>query len=262
MEYKTTKKISIKRLSSAPLKDICINASESSIPKENFENSPKSSFQSRKVILLAKESVSTPSAPKHNIHVYSQTPKATSSKIKSPSNYVFATHNHGNKFAMTPIKQKTHKDIQSSYPKVHTNENLRNIITTAPQIQGIKKEKEHLFNTFQAIKLARALREPTIEELASKQIRLPKKKGYEKKKTVIFDLDETLIHCLNSNDKGHVEIEIEFPPGSTQKISVNIRPYAQELLSAASKDFEVIIFTASHKCYADRVIDFLDPKNQ
>jgi len=33
-------------------------------------------------------------------------------------------------------------------------------------------------------------------------------------------------------------------------------------LAEASKDFEVVIFTASHKSYADAVLDYLDPKNE
>jgi CTD small phosphatase-like protein 2 len=31
-------------------------------------------------------------------------------------------------------------------------------------------------------------------------------------------------------------------------------------LSEAAKDFEVIVFTASHKCYADAVLDYIDPQ--
>ena len=140
-------------------------------------------------------------------------------------------------------------------------EKVSRLITKTTQPEGINKQKEHLFNTFQAIKLARALREPSDEEISAKTLKLPRRKGFEKKKTVIFDLDETLVHCVNNNT-GHVEIEIDFPTGTLTKIAINIRPYAREILSAASKDFEVIIFTASHQCYADKVIDYLDPERQ
>jgi len=36
---------------------------------------------------------------------------------------------------------------------------------------------------------------PSEEEIAHKKVKLPRRKGYENKKTVVFDLDETLIHC-------------------------------------------------------------------
>ena len=56
-----------------------------------------------------------------------------------------------------------------------------------------------------------------------------------------------------------IQIFISFPSGEQVQAGINIRPYAQELLTSANKDFEVIVFTASHQCYADKVLDFLDP---
>lgn len=39
-----------------------------------------------------------------------------------------------------------------------------------------------------------------------------------------------------------------------------IRPGARDILSQLSKIAEIIVFTASHKGYADKVIDLLDPE--
>ncbi|MFN9904527.1 MAG: HAD family hydrolase [bacterium] len=43
---------------------------------------------------------------------------------------------------------------------------------------------------------------------------------------------------------------------------MNIRPFAQSLLCSLSPFFELIIFTASHSCYANVVLDHLDPENK
>ena len=43
---------------------------------------------------------------------------------------------------------------------------------------------------------------------------------------------------------------------------INIRPYAKECLKELSKFFEIIVFTASHSCYANVVLDYLDPENK
>ena len=40
---------------------------------------------------------------------------------------------------------------------------------------------------------------------------------------------------------------------------MNIRPWAIEFLKEVSKYFEIIAFTAGEQCYADKVIDLLDP---
>ena len=40
---------------------------------------------------------------------------------------------------------------------------------------------------------------------------------------------------------------------------MNIRPYVHDLLKYASEEFEVIIFTASNKNYADAILAHLDP---
>ena len=41
-----------------------------------------------------------------------------------------------------------------------------------------------------------------------------------------------------------------------------MRPYAKECLRELSKYFEIIILTASHSCYAEKVIDYLDPERK
>lgn len=56
-----------------------------------------------------------------------------------------------------------------------------------------------------------------------------------------------------------MKISIRFPNGEIVEAGINIRPYAQEILRNLSRNFEIIVFTASHSCYANVVLDKLDP---
>ena len=83
------------------------------------------------------------------------------------------------------------------------------------------------------------------------------------KKTIVFDLDETLIHCNeNTTMPADIVLPIQFPGGQIIEAGINIRPYARECLEELSKHFEIIVFTASHSCYANEVLDHLDPENR
>lgn len=77
-------------------------------------------------------------------------------------------------------------------------------------------------------------------------------------------MDETLIHCVDDVEKQECDIvlEIKFPDGDddeTVYAGINIRPYIIDCLKEASKNYQVIVFTASHKVYADAILDFIDP---
>ncbi len=87
--------------------------------------------------------------------------------------------------------------------------------------------------------------------------------SYLDRKTVVFDLDETLIHCNdNLNTPYSVKLPIKFPTGEIIEAGINVRPYAKEILKNLSKYFEIIVFTASHSCYANVVVDYLDPEKE
>jgi len=95
--------------------------------------------------------------------------------------------------------------------------------------------------------------------LKSKFLNLPPiKRGA--KKTFVFDLDETLIHCDSDMTKKYdLNVEMTFPSGNTAEAGVNIRPGAIEMLRELKKYAEIIVFTASHECYATAILDKIDP---
>lgn len=82
---------------------------------------------------------------------------------------------------------------------------------------------------------------------------------------VVFDLDETLVHCIfrdEVNDEADVFIDITMINGKTTNTGFNIRPYWKELMDEIKKDWEIVVFTASCQAYADAILDHMDPDNE
>ena len=75
---------------------------------------------------------------------------------------------------------------------------------------------------------------------------LPPINKYKYKYTLVVDLDETLIHSFKINNK---EIYV-------------IRPYAFEFLNELYQKFEIIVFTAGTKDYADKILNEIDKENK
>jgi len=84
------------------------------------------------------------------------------------------------------------------------------------------------------------------------------------KKTLILDLDETLVH---SSFKPHdvKEADILLPvelDGNVCMIYVLLRPGAQELCQRLAEHYEIVIFTASLSKYADPLVKILDSESR
>ena len=83
-----------------------------------------------------------------------------------------------------------------------------------------------------------------------------------KKKIALFDLDETLVHCIgdpsSSNEKYQYSIEISLPGNKETIVGINIRPLWKKTLNLIKKYYYIVVFTASHQAYADAVLDFMD----
>ncbi|KAJ5893851.1 hypothetical protein N7495_005542 [Penicillium taxi] len=99
-------------------------------------------------------------------------------------------------------------------------------------------------------------------------------------KTLVLDLDETLIHSLSKGGRmssGHmVEVKLSMPisaasaggqqntPGPQHPILyyVHKRPHCDEFLRKICKWYKLVIFTASVQEYADPVIDWLEQERK
>lgn len=83
------------------------------------------------------------------------------------------------------------------------------------------------------------------------------------RKTLVLDLDETLIHSLSRynsstySKKGRA-IEVKVKGSIPTLYHIYKRPYVEEFLSVVYQWFDLVCFTASIKEYADPVIDYLE----
>ncbi|KAA8893726.1 NLI interacting factor-like phosphatase-domain-containing protein [Sphaerosporella brunnea] len=79
-------------------------------------------------------------------------------------------------------------------------------------------------------------------------------------KTLILDLDETLIHSLAKGGRmssGHM-VEVKLDRQHAILYYVHKRPYCDEFLRKVAKWYNLVVFTASVQEYADPVIDWLE----
>lgn len=86
----------------------------------------------------------------------------------------------------------------------------------------------------------------------------------ERRKILVVDLDETLIHSASrstshsNSSQGHM-VEVRFAiSGVSTLYYVHKRPHCDLFLSKVSKWYDLVVFTASMKEYADPVVDWLE----
>ncbi|CAL5221322.1 g3496 [Coccomyxa viridis] len=81
------------------------------------------------------------------------------------------------------------------------------------------------------------------------------------KKTLVLDLDETLVHSSFKpipNPDYIIPVEIE---GKIVDVYVLKRPWLDHFMAAIAGQFEIVVFTASLSKYADPLLDLMDKAN-
>ena len=95
-------------------------------------------------------------------------------------------------------------------------------------------------------------------KLNSQKLLLPPKPHNLTKKTLILDLDETLVHSsFTPFEKNDIVLNVDFE-GVIYNIYVLVRPDAELFIKTVAQIFELVIFTASISKYASPLLDILD----
>jgi RNA polymerase II subunit A small phosphatase-like protein len=142
------------------------------------------------------------------------------------------------------------------------------------QSQGAKPEKKKNKNGFLASFFCCFVSAPEESPAAKKQYNkevppkqtpetvqylLPPQKGTNiGKKTLVLDLDETLVHSSFKpvpNADFIIPVEID---NQIHQVYVLKRPGVDQFLKSMAEKFELVVFTASLSKYADPVLDLLD----
>jgi len=96
---------------------------------------------------------------------------------------------------------------------------------------------------------------------------LPEKARKSPRISLVLDLDETLVHTsLDDDGLSCVRYDHVFDvaDGAARVVRVHVlkRPHVDDFLARAAELFEITVFTASEKSYADKLLSLLDPEGR
>lgn len=128
----------------------------------------------------------------------------------------------------------------------------KNSLNSLPK-QDVLKHIEHMRKDYEEARRFQRPAQPLNKVILSK-IDKSKLEADIGKKFLVLDLDETLVHAKFEGDSANQKV---FDPS---KVKIAIRPHAAEFLKEMAEIWNLIVFTASDKKYADYVVDMLDPE--
>jgi len=157
-------------------------------------------------------------------------------------------------------ERQTRKDLHTLYspnnieyvqddPQMNTDSDLEN-----------EEDEDDVFNPYLFIASLPKNKHNLIKPHSDKL--LPDKLLNSSPVTLVLDLDETLVHC---SVEPFANPDYTFPVIFNENcytVYVRCRPGYKEFLETVSRQFEVVVFTASQEIYAKTLLDKLDPKKE
>uniref|UniRef100_A0A7S0RHZ6 FCP1 homology domain-containing protein n=1 Tax=Pyramimonas obovata TaxID=1411642 RepID=A0A7S0RHZ6_9CHLO len=125
--------------------------------------------------------------------------------------------------------------------------------------EELEDDEEEEFDPYLFIK-----RLPPLDQVVDfpRAVLLPPKTRRAPRMTLVLDLDETLVHStLEDFNKADFTFPVHF---NNQEHMVNVRrrPGLDRFMRRVAEKFEVIVFTASQRVYAEQLLNILDPERQ
>lgn len=166
----------------------------------------------------------------------------------------------------SPIKHLATEDFERKYhvPKTQHNKEWGNKLRRffccfAPKAEAIdSKPYAAVSSTALPPPPPPPFTPPVSPKVFKKAVIGPKGRLDRPKKTLVLDLDETLVHSSFKpipNPDYIIEVEIE---GRMVDVYVLKRPWLDLFMETVAKKYEVIVFTASLSKYADPLLDLMD----
>lgn len=236
------------------IKNSVANCSENKKNKiEKILHSQIQKFQSKKKSLSIKE--------KKEANKYAN---SLNNKIQEDNFYYLSELSYSLAVGAEVIEKAAKMGVEYIYEYDESgNENVIKI-NQPDKNEMIKKSVffNHFHHCLQSIAYISTVEELSEDEFLHKKVYLPPKNN-KHLKTLILDLDETLVHCTENLTKPFdFKTPIRFTGGEIIDFGVSIRPHAINFLKLLSNFFEIVIFTASHSCYANSILNLLDPYHE
>ncbi len=158
-------------------------------------------------------------------------------------------------------KDNTDLKLENNEP-LETKENNNSLNITTKSFTKSQTNNNNINNDISQ-KIHRHLSPNEKTFYNKKKFLLPEKTS--NKKTLVLDLDETLVHSVGGMENGEggepqhdFIIQIPQSNNSSHDVHVMVRPHVEEFLQRMSKRFELVIFTASISKYANPLLNIVD----
>ena len=159
-------------------------------------------------------------------------------------------------------KDNTNLKLENNEP-LETKENNNSLNITTKSFTKSQTNNNNNINNDISQKIHRHLSPNEKTFYNKKKFLLPEKTS--NKKTLVLDLDETLVHSVGGMENGEggepqhdFIIQIPQSNNSSHDVHVMVRPHVEEFLQRMSKRFELVIFTASISKYANPLLNIVD----